>query len=459
MRIPYDLESFPLGKGPMVMLVLFLISCLFIFAPTEEKGENLEFWIFANTHYEEYQARVPIFEAQHPDVNVKLINYGGTMHDKLLTALLSDFGAPDVVEVEITSIGRFLKGDIDEVGFVDLRPRLEAEGWMEKLVVSRFTPWSYRGKIFGIPHDLHPVVLLYRDDLFKAAGVDLTEIETWDDFIAAGKKATRDLDGDGKIDQYAIVLDNKTESDYFNLLLQRGGGFFDVNGNVVIDNEIAIETLAFFTSLFNEHKIATPVYGTWHGDPSNFAAMQDGKILSVLAPDWYVGILKSQVPQMSGKWKAIGMPAWEVGSRRTTTRGGTMVGITKQCKNPELAWDLLKFAYFDKAGLINRYETTRIIPPLKDAWDAPIYKEPDAYLGGQPLGELFIELAPDLPPRYQNPYWSEAADLLNDAIFNAVTEKQTPREALTELAEKVRSIIAKDQERWGEGIIDEFRTE
>ena len=161
---------------------------------------------------------------------------------------------------------------------------------------------------------------------------------------------------------------------------------------------------------------------------------------------------------MSGKWKAIGMPAWEYGSRRTTTRGGTMVGITKQCNNPDLAWELLKFAYFDKAGLINRYETTRIIPPLKAAWDAPIYKEPDQYLGGQPLGQLFIELAPDLPPRYQNPYWSEAADLLNDAIFNAVTEKQTARVALTQLAEKVRTLIAKDQHRWAEGIKNENGT-
>ena len=349
-RLPIDAESFPLGKGPMVMLILFLISTLFIFGRSEEQGEDLEFWIFANTHYEEYQARVPIFEAQNPGVNVQLINFGGTMHDKLLAAMLSNFGAPDLVEVEITSIGRFLKGAIDEVGFVDLRPRLESEGWMDKLVVSRFTPWSYRGRIFGIPHDLHPVVLLYRDDLFKAAGVEMAEVETWDDFIAAGKKATRDLDGDGKVDQYAIVLDRRTESDYFSLLLQQGGGFFDEDGNVIIDSELAIETLEFFTALFNEHKIATPVYGTWHGDPSNFAAMQDGKILSILAPDWYVGILKSQVPQMSGKWKAVGMPAWHPDGRRTTTRGGTMIGITKQCENPDRAWELLKFTYFDRPG-------------------------------------------------------------------------------------------------------------
>ena len=86
-----------------------------------------------------------------------------------------------------------------------------------------------------------------------------------------------------------------------------------------------------------------------------------------------------------------------------------MIGITKQCENPDLAWEVLKFTYFDRPGLVNRYETTRIIPPLKAAWDAPIFKEPDVYLGGQPLGELFIDLAPDMPPRYQNPYWSEGA--------------------------------------------------
>ena len=234
------------------------------------------------------------------------------------------------------------------------------------------------------------------------------------------------------------------------MLLQRGGGFFDSQGDVVIDSELAIKTLGFFADMFNKNKIATPVFGTWHGDPSNFAAMQEGRILSVLAPDWYVGILKSQVPQMTGKWRAIGMPAWEAGQRRTTTRGGTMIGITRQCKNLDLAWEFLKFTYFDQQGLVNRYEKTRIIPPLKAAWDAPIFSEPDPYLGGQRLGELFTQLALDIPPLYQNPYWPEAADLFNDAVFAVVTQKQTPEVALKALAQKVRALMRKDQQRWGE---------
>jgi arabinosaccharide transport system substrate-binding protein len=293
-------------------------------------------------------------------------------------------------------------------------------------------------------------VLLYRDDLFKAAGVDLTEVETWADFIEAGKKATRELDGDGEIDQYAIVLDSRASSDYLNILLQRGGGFFDENGDIIIDSELAVETLEFFSSLFNEHKIATPVYGTWHGHPSNYAAMQEGRLLSILAPDWYVGMMKNQVPQMAGKWRAIPMPAWNIGERRTTTRGGTMIGITKQCKNRELAWEFLKFTYFDRQGLVNRYDKTRIIPPLKAAWSAPIFDERDPYLGGQRLGRLFTELSVDLPPLHQNPYWPEAVDLLNDAVFAVVTQKQTADVALKALAQKVRLLMEKDLQRWGQ---------
>jgi arabinosaccharide transport system substrate-binding protein len=56
----------------------------------------------------------------------------------------------------------------------------------------------------------------------------------------------------------------------------------------------------------------------------------------------------------------------------------------------------------------------------------------------------------NIPPHHQNPYWSEAEDLLNDAIFAVVTQKQTAEVALKAVAEKVRSLMRKGQQRWGE---------
>ena len=33
--------------------------------------------------------------------------------------------------------------------------------------------------IFGVPHDVHPTTLTYRDDLFRQAGIDLSQAKTW----------------------------------------------------------------------------------------------------------------------------------------------------------------------------------------------------------------------------------------------------------------------------------------
>ena len=77
-------------------------------------------------------------------------------------------------------------------------------------------------------------------------------------------------------------------------------------------------------------------------------------------------------------------------------------------RDKKLAWELLKFLYFDRPALVSRYKVTKIIPPLRAAWTDSVFAEPDPYLGGQPLGKLFTRLAPDIPPVSQDQYSSEA---------------------------------------------------
>ncbi|GIX07296.1 MAG: sugar ABC transporter substrate-binding protein [Candidatus Poribacteria bacterium] len=439
-------ERFPLGRGPLVMLILFLISSFFVVRSTVEgEKEVLEFWVFANTHYDEYKAREAAFEAAHPNVDVRITNFGGAMHDKLLAALLSGFGGPDLAEVEITSIGRFLKGPIDQVGFVDLKPRLLQEGWWDRHVTARFAPWSYRGRTFGLPHDLHPVVLLYRHDLFQEAGIHMEAIETWDQFVQQTRPLAADLDGDGLQDRYPIVLGRRSHSDFFTLLLQRGGGMFDEQGEIIIDRPLAVQTLEWYARLFREG-VARDYAGVGgYLDPATFALLRDGLACSVLAPDWYIGIMKKYFPEMAGAWRARGLPRWEPGGRRTSTFGGTMIGMTVQCKNPDLAWEYMKFSYFDRQALVNRYEKTGILPPLKEAWDDPVFHRSDPFFGGQQLGTLLIELAEEIPPRYQNPYWSEAADLFDEAVLNVIDGKIAPADSLRRLAEQVRRLMEEDR--------------
>ena len=53
---------------------------------------------------------------------------------------------------------------------------------MDKVVQARFAPWTKEGVIFGVPHDVHPVAIAYREDLFREAGVDLAAAKTWPQF-------------------------------------------------------------------------------------------------------------------------------------------------------------------------------------------------------------------------------------------------------------------------------------
>jgi multiple sugar transport system substrate-binding protein len=59
-----------------------------------------------------------------------------------------------------------------------------------------------------IPQNISSLVVYYNADLFDAAGVPYPADDwNWDDFVATAKALTRDLDGDGTIDQYGLGIE------------------------------------------------------------------------------------------------------------------------------------------------------------------------------------------------------------------------------------------------------------
>jgi arabinosaccharide transport system substrate-binding protein len=437
------LRNFPLGKAPAVMLILLIISSAGLFFGTHEEETTITMWVFASTHLDEYLNRIPLFEAQHPNVKVKISCIAGSVYNgKLISAIIAGSGIPDLVEIEISSVGRFLRGTPDDIPFEDLTERLTKEGYLDKIVRTRFSPYTDRGRIYGIPHDIHPVGLLYRDDIFRACGVNMDSVVTWDDFVQAGLKVTKDKDGDGQTDQYAIMLAYTAWWYYGVMLLQHNGGPFGANDSVTIDNATAVETLRFFCDLFNKYKIAAPGFSN---SVSNYAAFKEGFFLSVFCPDWYLGFIKKFIPELAGKWRLRPLPVWKGETRRTSTIGGTMLGLTKGSKHPDLVWELAKFLYLTSDAAVNRYRITRILPPLKESWSAPIFQEPDEYLGGQPSGRFFANLAPEIPEAHLNPYWAEVAAEFGPTLTAAVMGDKTPEQALRTLGNYARALIQKDK--------------
>ena len=110
--------------------------------------------------------------------------------------------------------------------------------------------------------------------------------------------------------------------------------------------------------------------------------MIDGVCLFYMCPDWRTRQIQNDVSSVAGKLGLMPLPAWEPGGLRTSTWGGTGLAFTNQCRNPDLAWKLAMYLYYDRDQLGPRFADTNILPPLKSAWNLPEFQQPRASMLG-----------------------------------------------------------------------------
>ncbi len=412
------IERFPYGGAAFALLALALGSGAFLAAqPIPKKNATITFWTFAKPHFESYKKAIPEFERTHPGVTVDLqLVSGEATGQRLRAAFWSNLDVPDMVETEIGTAGTFFRGSLTNIGFIDLTDRINREGWKEKMVASRFSSYTTRGRIFGLPHDVHPVQIAYRKDLFDAEGIDLAKVTSWDEFIAIGRRLTRTT---GANKRYMIEMGETANIPFDTILFQKGGGYFDESGQCVFDNETAVETVKWYIPLVAGDKRIGNALG-YFGSESN-QAIESGYLMSLFVPDWRTKILENEVGKARGKMALMPIPSFTPGGRHTSTGGGTMMGITKACKHQELAWELAKFLYTKDEDLATRFANTNIIPPVKSAWNLPAFKKPNSYFSNQPLGTTFADLAPQVPPQFGSPFLGTAKGKMGEAVISCVT--------------------------------------
>lgn len=414
------MKNYVYGKAAFIILVMAVVCGVVHVALSVRRQAaqpDLVFAIFAPNHEEAYRQVIGDFEKQNGvKIQLQLVAQKA-LQSRLQSALLTGAEVPDLVELVEGSMGYFTRGPLRDVGFVDLTDRLRDEGLYHRMVESRYSLWSSRGRIFAMPHDVHPVALCYRRDLVEQLGIKVESLKTWDDFVAMGRSITKDIDGDGNPDRYALDTPLSSDTVIRILLQQRGGQYFDADGQVVFDTRLAAETIAWYV-----RQTAGPArigYDAGWGQ-SLVKAMNEGLVLFIFCPDWRTKQLEMDMPNLKGKLALMPLPAWEQGGRRTSTWGGTGLAITRACKKQELAWKFVKFLYLNEQDLGKRFRAMNIVPPLEDAWKMPEFDEGREFFGGQAIGRLFSDLAPETPPLYVSPYSSLASTKITEVYLDAV---------------------------------------
>ena len=419
------ISNFPYGKAPFALLVLAVVSGLLVcwrqFGRREDPPD-LVFAIFARNHEEAYREAIPEFEKRHGvKVQMQLVSLRA-LQSRLQSAFQTGAQVPDMVEIESSSMGFFTRGPIEDVGFMDLTDRLHAEGLYERMVESRYSLWSSRGRVFALPHDVHPVALAYRRDLIEELGIDVASLKTWSDFTEMGRRVTADLTGDGYPDRYALDLSSGGGSSLQILMLQRGGQFLDAEGRVAFDSPETADAILWHLEQMHGR---SPIAYNAGGGQSLVKTMMDGLVLFFFCPDWRTKQFEMDMPALSGKLGLIPLPAWEEGGRRTSTWGGTGLAIARSSPRRELAWELAKHLYLKTDDLADRFRAMNIIPPLVDSWRLEAFREPREFWGGQAIGSLYAGLAPETPPLYSSPYQQLAAGKVNEVYLAAVQRLRT----------------------------------
>jgi arabinosaccharide transport system substrate-binding protein len=419
-----------------IMLLVAIASFLFA-QVTWAQTTEIKIWSFGS--FTDWLKEVgTAFEKANPDTRVEVEGYPyQQMHDNLLIALQTGVGAPNLATIEIGQVAKFYRGE--EIKLLDLTSYLEKSGYKEKIFESRLTPFSFQGAIYGIPFDLTPAAFFYREDVYQEAGINPEAIQTWNDFTEAALK----LKNQGK---YALQLGNGASANsefghFWMWLIQAGGGVFDQEANVILDNDIAKQVLQYYVDAVLKHKIAN-TSSQDVGSPAWWAPYQASQVVSDFGPDWYIGFLKNNAPNQQGLWRIRPLPAWEVGGYTSSTWGGTMLSvIPASAASDEKALDFLSYALLEnRENLISFYKQTGMIPPRKDLVDAEEFDAPDPYFGGQKVARILVDMASQVPPFYLAPTWPEATDLMNRKIILEALQGKDPATVLKEAADELRKL-------------------
>ncbi|ETX14288.1 ABC transporter substrate-binding protein [Roseivivax halodurans JCM 10272] len=128
-----------------------------------------------------YEDIAQAFEAEHDGVDVNFEYIANEAYKSKLPTLLQSDARPDI----FYSWGGQTLVQQSEAGFLQDISGMLPEGFRETLPEAALEAYTVDGSLYGLPLYATEVVLWVNTTLTEQAGVDVDQIETWEDFLSA----------------------------------------------------------------------------------------------------------------------------------------------------------------------------------------------------------------------------------------------------------------------------------
>lgn len=275
------------------------------------------------------------FEGRRPGVRVQVeqIPGPGLYEAKLLLMMLSG-EPPDVLQLDASSAAVL----VDNGLLLDLAPYMAAD--------PDFRPDDYfdnvmeiarRGdRLFAVPLDFTPMVIVYNKRLFDAAGVPYPGDEwTWDDFLRAARALTIEA-ADGRPKQYGFQFENWMPL-WMPWIWSNGGEIVVPDRRTVegyFDGPRSLEAIRFLADLMLVHRAAPTPRESAAAGTDLFRA---GRAAMIMTGHWM--LIEYKVDGLD-----IGVaPIPTNTGRPVTVMYASSLAVAAGARQPRLAWEYVKF--------------------------------------------------------------------------------------------------------------------
>ncbi len=287
-------------------------------------------WVSSPEETKMFENTLAAFRTSQPDVDFDFEPIPGNYSEKL-QLMLGTRTAPDLFFMKGYLAPSYMSFGILEP--LDERIRNTNDVDLQDFYPNLLQSFQRDGKQFGLPKDFAPYVLFYNKELLQEAGLDSIPT-TWEELEEYARRLTIDKDGDGKTDQYGLVIEPVTEM-LMPFVFQNQGNFQNPDGSLGITDEAFIEALEFYHGLYEKGyaTIPTDVGQGWNGDAfgREIAAM-------CFSGGWLIPFLKGNYTDLD--WKVAEMPA---GKQKATVAFTTAFAMPKDSKYKQDAWQLMNY--------------------------------------------------------------------------------------------------------------------
>lgn len=367
------------------------------------------------------------FERKHPNISVRkeVIPVRG-YHEKLLVEIMGGV-APDIMLINDKLLPEFAQKGV----LLNLKPYIQRDDYsLDDFFVSYLQDSTYRGELYGLPEGGGAVVIFYNKDLFDQAGVSYPHGDwTWDTFLEKAQKLTKDINGDGRIDQFG-VFPGVFWAHLLPWIWEAGGDLLNEDmTECKLNSPEAIKGIQFFFDLIHKYKVAP---GTVQlGAASGPLLFEMGRVAMYVGGPW-------DVPQFKQKknlnWDVYFYPRGKAG--RFTRSSSNCYTIWSGTKHPDEAWQLLKFLVGQQAVKI-RAESGEAVPPRKSIAYSKVFLRSDTPWHE----EIFVEAMDYARPMRIFPGWAKMSGIMAKGFQLMYLGKVTVKEEIRILDSDINAFL------------------